>query len=1201
MKQILGWSRRCHLRLGPQLRSQKPPTATRPDEKAPPLPTTTFRRQVQAHTHWINDILLTQQNQALVSASSDISVKLWRPAGTDALPPQTIGLHNDYVKVLASPDQNADWVASGGLDRKIKFWDISGAGQRLSIDVGLEEGASGLGRDKGSIYALAATNSIIASGGPESTVRIWDPRTGKRVTKFVGHTDNVRDILISHDGSTVMTASSDETVKLWSVIAGRCMNTFTMHDASVWSLWSDHPQLSVFWSSDKSGLIAKTDTRGCAELEDGLSVAVAQEHQGVHKIIASGDFLWTGTSRPSINRWRDVNTDGAEVESPEGVLQSHRMSTPTAKPRLPSPLYHSSPPQSPMRERPSGGNKIASKHILRLSNTVYVARAQRPPTRDNATEAEEEPESEVMVPVRSAPESHVEGQNGLIQHHMLSDRRRVLTLDTAGEVMMWDIIKCAPVKSYGKRHIEDVAPEVNTFETVPNWCSIDTRTGSLTITLEENNAFDAEMYADELDPSEQADFKEDQRINLGKWVLRYLFAGLVDVEVLRDQQIRRHLLDKATMQKFERENAPPSIQLPMTQTNGFHDTTAPLTATTLKAGSSHGSSYTPGLSIGAATPGGFFGSSPIKKRDSDSEDGAPLSKTTSQQSRKSGDSKDYFSTATTATAGLTSPTETIKAPVTPGEVPAEGSDAATALPGETPSKFGRKFKMNMSFGMKKLGRTTTNEAAKPAVIEDACKESEAESDTRSVKTDNSRVVEENFLGCIQKIRFGYEDDLTAQAQRQNAMESAGGALGAAKDLELPSQVTPSSPSETPVLRPPPNTTILIQEDSPEAGGVADLWEGKVGVTGEAAQVELLEKYAPMWLGDVLLKNQIPYKDVVKISFVLEPLGGELPPVATEGNNRLNANRMLRARKILTYVAERIEPGYEAPSSNNAPAAAAATATAVPSNVNAPAQVTSPTTAISAPIAVPSAAASRPSTATSPTFSSNNPYARFASLSTSDSQPALSSSFSTQETRSSSSSNYDDDRDDEDDDEDNPFAHPDDDVDDDHHHHYHSPLLSSSQHQEEEEEEEEEAASTPVPTRTFAQPSSLRTTAILPPPIITNPANNDQASILRPEDYLELYCNHQAIPPKMTLATIRSHLWKAGGDVVLSYKANGRKKIVTSSVSSGNNAGLVNGGSGELARADESSGATTGGAGAGTGEYAGNGTSNEIGNGIGSGD
>lgn len=77
-------------------------------------------------------------------------------------------------------------------------------------------------------------------------------------------------------------------------------------------------------------------------------------------------------------------------------------------------------------------------------------------------------------------------------------------------------------------------------------------------------------------------------------------------------------------------------------------------------------------------------------------------------------------------------------------------------------------------------------------------------------------------------------------------------------------------------------------------------------------------------------------------------------------------------------------------------------------------------------------------------------------------------------------------------------------------------------------------------------------------------------MLRPEEYLELYCNNQVCPifslvflnlfcapikngnktdfsvqlisPTMTLASIRAHIWRGGGDVVLYYKANGRKEI-----------------------------------------------------------
>jgi WD repeat-containing protein 48 len=72
-------------------------------------------------------------------------------------------------------------------------------------------------------------------------------------------------------------------------------------------------------------------------------------------------------------------------------------------------------------------------------------------------------------------------------------------------------LQCVPIKSFGKCHLEDVIPEVNTRETVAHWCAVDTRIGSLTCVLEENYCFDAELYADELQLEEIIDFREDQR------------------------------------------------------------------------------------------------------------------------------------------------------------------------------------------------------------------------------------------------------------------------------------------------------------------------------------------------------------------------------------------------------------------------------------------------------------------------------------------------------------------------------------------------------------------------------------------------------------------------------------------------------------------------------------------------------------------
>ena len=885
------------------------------------LPPTTFRHQVQAHTHWINDIVLAQNNQALVSASSDITVKVWRPHAHDNSRPQTIGLHEDYVKTLASPGANADWVASGGLDRKIYLWDLNGAGQKLRINVGEDENTA-----KGSVYALAATPTLVAGGGPESIVRVWDPRSGRRITKFVGHTDNIRDVLISQDGDMVMTASSDQTVKVWSMTAGRCMNTLTMHNDSVWSLSSDHPRLQVFYSGDRSGLIAKTDTRGCEEIDDGISVAACQEHEGINKVIHAGDHIWTATSSSSINRWRDVDTE-ADVEVP-GTYSMHRASIATTKSRIPSPPTAPTPP--PLANGATT-HQIPFQALLRVSNAApfYLRRGDSvsvAPSIRKPSDVHLDPEPTGTVPVRSLPEHTIEGQHGLIKHMTLNDRKRVLTIDTNSEVVLWDLLLCAPIKSFGKRDMDDVFREIQTTESVAHWCTVDTRTGSLTCSLEENSCFDAEMYADELPQAETMEFREDQRINLGKWVLRYLFDNLIDEEIKRDEAFRLALTKAHTTNVggdgLARSAAPGKIAMPNVQmTSWLGDESAPQSAETPRATNGHHlAAQTPGLAIGLATPmplpslphSGGQSSVPTLPTTVEETDTA-LGKVTTQQqgalspsaAEKSGN--DYFSQQPNSVQGG----------ATPGAKSADGGDkeAAAASPnlepttpggaGEKSSMFGKK--MWKSLGMKGLKKTTTNEASKPAVAptEDSSSKSE-DSGSRSSKAgdaeSNEPVIEDNFFGLLQRMRLDYETQLTNWEKRPLEERSP--------QPKVDSHITPSLPNDTPVLKLPPNTVILIQEDRIESGGVADLFEGTVGSLSAPKNVDRIEKAAPAWLADVLLKNSIPLKEIVKVSFVLEPaVGSGLPSIATDGNTRLNANRMLRARKILGYVAERVEaPG-----------------------------------------------------------------------------------------------------------------------------------------------------------------------------------------------------------------------------------------------------------------------------------------------------
>ncbi|KAI3317608.1 WD domain-containing protein [Xylariaceae sp. AK1471] len=835
---------------------------------------TTFRASTQAHTHWINDVALVSHNTAVVTASSDLTVKLWRPSTGDS-EAHTIGQHADYVKCLATPS-GGDWVASGGLDRKIYLWDLNGKGQTLEIDVKGEEIA-----EKGSVYALGTSRSILASGGPESIVRLWDPKTGKRITKFVGHTDNVRSILVNEAGDTVMTASSDQTIKVWSVTAGRCMYTFTMHNGSVWSLFSDDPELGVFYSSDRSGLIVKTDTRGTVEMDEGLSVAVAQEHDGINKVVACGNYIWTATASSSINRWTSVDT-GPDAQLPEPFRRMRSGST-TSILRQGSMTSINGHPK----------NEIPANSILKMSNTASFPlelsfrdtqepNSAAPAMSRKGSEILPDPVHPVIEPIHHLPEETIEGQNGLVKHKLLNDRRRVLTLDTAGDVLLWDLIRCEVIQRFGKRYLEDVEPEVNTLEAVAPWCSIDTSSGNLTVVLEPFNCFDAEMYADELTLEEPVDFREDQRINLGRWILRYLFARLIDEEIKHDEVYRQKLNEGVEKRQAAAGIDPPmSISMPAINNQAWNSMES--TVTTPRA---NGPSLlvTPGFGIGVATPAVYLPGVPEKV-------GTPLSsdKRSSQTSRQSGD--DYFS------SGISSADAPYKVATTPAsaepqvveipKTPAETKDKEKDGPKSPSTPFGKKFRMGMSFGSKKTGRSASSNVEKPVVVEEKPEENKSES-----SSNHEKEVDDNFRGVIQKIRNDYEKQLLENP-----------------DQSVETKIAPSLPNETPVLKLPPGTKVIIQEET--SGGSADVYRGTVMTVG--ADADVIEEKAPMWLAEVLLINTIPPKDPVKVSFILHPWQDSLPSIASaDGNNRLNANRMLRVKKILAYVAERIDPPPEEP-------------------------------------------------------------------------------------------------------------------------------------------------------------------------------------------------------------------------------------------------------------------------------------------------
>src|SRR5271168_2355975 len=87
--------------------------------------------------------------------------------------------------------------------------------------------------DKVNAIAFAPDGKLVASGGSDDTVRLWDPAGGKEVRKLKGHTDSVLGVAFSPDGKTLASAAADDTARLWDVATGKALHVLKGHKDSV--------------------------------------------------------------------------------------------------------------------------------------------------------------------------------------------------------------------------------------------------------------------------------------------------------------------------------------------------------------------------------------------------------------------------------------------------------------------------------------------------------------------------------------------------------------------------------------------------------------------------------------------------------------------------------------------------------------------------------------------------------------------------------------------------------------------------------------------------------------------------------------------------------------------------------------------------------------------------------------------------------
>lgn len=67
-------------------------------------------------------------------------------------------------------------------------------------------------------------------------VGVWSVSTGKCSQWLTGHTNAVRTVAVTDDGSKAVSAGTDGTMRVWDFATGKCVQTLGRHMGQTWAL-----------------------------------------------------------------------------------------------------------------------------------------------------------------------------------------------------------------------------------------------------------------------------------------------------------------------------------------------------------------------------------------------------------------------------------------------------------------------------------------------------------------------------------------------------------------------------------------------------------------------------------------------------------------------------------------------------------------------------------------------------------------------------------------------------------------------------------------------------------------------------------------------------------------------------------------------------------------------------------------------------
>jgi serine/threonine protein kinase len=181
----------------------------------------------------------------VAASSSDGRVAIWQVSEPGS-PKQIIEAHEEAASAMTfARTERGYLLASGGADKLVKLWNLDTLSQIRRY--------RGHG-DAVTAVAFSADGQMLASASLDGAIRVWSTGSNSTIRRLYGHKGRVGSVAFSPAGDTIISAGEDGQVRVWDFKRGRAAKTLNGHTGGVRSV-AFSPDGTTLASAGDDGII----------------------------------------------------------------------------------------------------------------------------------------------------------------------------------------------------------------------------------------------------------------------------------------------------------------------------------------------------------------------------------------------------------------------------------------------------------------------------------------------------------------------------------------------------------------------------------------------------------------------------------------------------------------------------------------------------------------------------------------------------------------------------------------------------------------------------------------------------------------------------------------------------------------------------------------------------------------------------------